>query len=122
MPPEGSPSLANSASGAQQAPGVPLCDSRVPLGAPALWAPSQLLQWLQGKRSLDFLSRYQGSSCRALGLFLQVWLKGHPLRLQWESGRVCALNCSSGDSGGQGRGGGGDASRQAREAGGSERK
>lgn len=34
--------LANSASGAQQAPGVSLRDSRVPLGVPALWVPSRL--------------------------------------------------------------------------------
>lgn len=38
----GSQPLANSASGAQQKPGVSFCDSCVPLGVPALWAPSQM--------------------------------------------------------------------------------
>lgn len=109
----GSQSLANSANGAQPAPGVSLCDSRVPLGAPALWAPSQLPAAAVASRKgrLDFLSRRPVSSRRPGGLFLRVWCKGHPPRLQRESGRVCVLDCSSGDSGGRGRGGGGDASR-----------
>lgn len=109
----GSQSLANSANGAQPAPGVSFCDSRVPLGAPALWAPSQLPAAAVASRKgrLDFLSRRPVSSRRPGGLFLRVWCKGHPPRLQRESGRVCVLDCSSGDSGGRGRGGGGDASR-----------
>lgn len=48
----------------------------------------QRLQWHQGERSPGFLPRSQGSSSRARGLFLRVWCKGHPPRLQRESGSV----------------------------------
>lgn len=43
---------------------------------------------------------------------------GGTLRAAPQSARVCVLDCSSGYSGGRGRGGGGDASRRAGEAGG----
>lgn len=101
-----------------------LYDSRVPLSAPALWAPSQLPAAAVASRkpSLDFLTRREGAFGRAQGLLLPVWCKGGssvPPAGKWE---VCVLDCSSDDSGGRGRGEGGDASRRAGEAGGGERK
>lgn len=80
--PEGSRPLANSASGARQAPGSPSATrasrSARPLGGRL---PScQPLQWHPAKPSPDFLSRHQACSGRARGPALRGWCRGHPAR------------------------------------------
>ncbi|XP_044932674.1 translation initiation factor IF-2-like [Mustela putorius furo] len=103
---------------------VSLRDSRVPLGAPAPWVPSPLPAAAVASSKADSGSPFSppsllraGSGAGVGGLLFGAGAGGHPARGQRESARVCVLDCSS-DSGGRGRGGGGDASRRAGEAGG----
>src|SRR3712207_71421 len=75
-------------------------------------------------KKMEFGFRFSPPSTSrwAQGLFLQVWCKRHPLHLQWECGRVCILDCSRGNRGGQGVGGSGSKSWTARDVRGGERK